>query len=106
MANISTLGNQIHINQNTTAIGNKFVSAHARLLAQDNINSERFEENNKRLKETRETEETGEIDEHLVDNGVYKVTPRYPKREQAKKEKRNQDLYIIDEKNRKIDIKI
>jgi len=107
VANVSTLGNQIYINQNVPAVANKYISSYARLTSQDIINSDNFEENHKRTKETRETEETEGIDENLVDNGVYKTTPKYPKRKRRSMMRRGEDNpYIIDEKNKKIDVTI
>jgi hypothetical protein len=109
MANISSLGNQIFLNQNVSAIANKYVNAHARLTSQDVVNGDNFEENHKRLKDTRETEETEAIDENMIDSDVYTTTPRYPKRNRRDRdssEERKDDRYLIDEKNKKIDIKI
>jgi len=103
MSNVSTLGNQIYINQNISAISNKFVNAHARLISQETINSDSFEEHHKRLKDTREMEGIEEIDEHLVDDEVYSVTPKYKKREKEEDGHRK-NPYILDEKKRKIDI--
>ena len=104
MSNISSLGNQIFINQNTPAIVNKFINSHARLISQDIVNSDNFEENHKRLKDTREMEEVAEIDEHLVDNAVYSVNPQYKKRDRD--ENRENNPYILNDKKKKIDITI
>jgi hypothetical protein len=108
MSNISSLGNQIFLNQNVSAIANKYVNSHARLLSQDLVNSDNFEENHKRLKDTRETEESEAIDEHLVDNAVYNITPKYHKRERDKQEqeKAEREKFLLDSKRGKIDIKI
>jgi len=106
MATISHIGNQIYINQNMGVVANKFASYNSRLTAQDIINAQQFEEDNKRLKETRETEETAEIDEHLIDGEVYKTTPKFPKRERREEEKGRENRYIVDSANKKIDVKI
>jgi hypothetical protein len=103
---ISSLGNQIFLNQNMSVIGTKFSNAHARLTSQDVINSDNFEENYKRLKETREAEETEAIDEHLIDNAVYDAHPKYKKRERDSKEEREEPKQLLDEKHKKIDMKI
>jgi hypothetical protein len=106
MANISSLGNQIYINQNTPAIATKYANAHARLTSQDVVNSDSFEEHNKRLKETREAEETEAIDENLIDSAVYSVRNRYKRREGEDRDGEQEKRHLVDGKNRKIDVKI
>jgi len=107
MSNVSTLGNQIFINQNIPLIANRFINSHARLISQDTINSDSFEDRNKRLKDTREMEEVEAIDEHLVDDPVYSATPKYKRRERDEnREEGKESPYIIDEKRKRIDIKI
>lgn len=108
MSNVSTPGNQIFLNQNIPAIANKYLNSHARLTSQDVVNSDNFEEHNKRSKDTRETEETEAIDENMIDSAVYGITPKYPKRDRRESDERGEkkNPYLIDEKNKKIDIKI
>jgi len=104
MANISALGNQIHINQNVNMIANKFINSHARCVSQEMVNSDNFEANHKRLKDTREMEESEAIDEHLNDSEVYSEKPIFRKRGQSEEHKKNP--YIINDKIKKIDITI
>jgi hypothetical protein len=106
MSNISSLGNQIHINQNVNMISNKFVNCHSRIIAQDTLISEAFEENQKRLKDTREMEESEAIDENLNDSDVYSAKPIFRKRENRERQQHQANRYIINDKMRKIDIKI
>jgi len=105
MGNVSTLGNQIYLNQNISAISNKFINSHARLISQETINSDSFEANHKRLKDTREMEDVEEIDKHLLDDEVYSVTQKYKKRDQHE-DGHKKNPYILNDKKRKIDITI
>lgn len=106
MANISALGNQIYLNQNISAIANKYVNSHARLLSQDLHNSDSFQENHKRLKDTREMEGNEAINENLLDDAVYSVKAKYKRRNREENETEKENKYIIDEPRKKIDIKI
>ena len=105
MSNISTLGNQICINQNTASIATKFANQQSRIMMHSVINSDTFEEENKRTKETRETEETEGINENILDDKVYQVKVKYKRQERNQKNNQSFEEYIIDTKNRKINIK-
>ncbi len=103
MSGISSLGNQIYLNQNTPALSSKTLQAHGRVIAQEMINMNSFEENNKRQKDTRETEENGSIEEHLSDNEVYSVYPKYKNKKHNNKQ--SEDLFdnLV---NKKLDLKV
>ncbi len=105
MSNISSLGNQIYLNQNTPALSGKTLQAHGRMMAQEMINMNSFEETQKRLKETRETEETASIEEHLTDNEVYSAIPKYKKRNQNETDQ-NSAKQTMNYKNNKLDLKV
>jgi hypothetical protein len=109
VANVSPLGNQIFINQNMHIASTKVANTLSRLTAQDVVNSQTFEENCKRLKETREPEKTNEIDEHLVDDEVYSVKAKYKKHRRESEnddEVEKEQKHLIDDKRKKIDITI
>jgi hypothetical protein len=107
MANVTALGNQIFINQNMSVASAKYSNALARLTSQDVINSDNFEENCKRLKETRDPEATNEIDEHLTDDAVYSVREKYKRRHHRENgDEHEEKKHLIDEKRKKIDVTI
>jgi hypothetical protein len=105
MSNISTLGNQIIINQNTASIATKFADQQSKIIMHSVTNSDTFEEENKRTKDTRETEETEGINENILDDEVYKINVKYKRQEQNRRNNQNFEDYIIDSKNGKINIK-
>jgi N12 class adenine-specific DNA methylase len=114
MANvISPIGNHIFLNQNTPFMATKFANYHSRVSFSDMVTSDMFEENNKKLKETREAEEAEEIENYLYDSQAYTNTPNGKKRQkqdelEQNKEQTNKTEHqnIIDSKNHKIDVQV
>ena len=110
MSSISTIGNMIHLNQNSPAFATKYANYVGRMNFQDVLNSDMFEANSKRLKETRDPEANEEISEHLYDSEVYQVYRKKSRNNNQnrdnKKDKEGNSNDIIDDKNHKIDIKV
>jgi hypothetical protein len=109
MANVSPLGNQIFINQNMHIASTKIANHLSRLTAQDVVNSESYEENCKRLTDTRDPEKVNEIDENLIEDAVYSVKKKYKRQDGEKEdddEVEKEKKHLIDEKRKKIDITI
>jgi metal-dependent hydrolase (beta-lactamase superfamily II) len=88
----SILGNSIHLNQNVPLVTSRVVSYHNRVVFQDIMKLENFEDENRRKMETRETEEAAEVDNNLIDSGVYSVKVKYGKRKAHKEEQNAEDV--------------
>jgi hypothetical protein len=105
MNSVSTIGNMIYLNQNSTTFATKIAKNIGQINFQEVVNSDMFEENNKRLKDTRETEENEPINENLHDDEVYKVFGK-SKKHKYKQNQTQQKKSLIDLKNHKIDVTI